>query len=143
MGKIVRYILFWTIVLGLSVSTGYGQNKQLHKIMEDKLRFSQSLLGAIATSDFKKIEGNAEDLFALSRRAEWHVIKTPKYEVQSNEFRRACEAIIAKAKAKNIDGVTLAYFELTMSCVRCHQYVREVREARLADSHPDILAQRR
>ena len=34
-----------------------------------------------------------------------------------------------KAKAKNIEGVTLAYFEMTMSCVRCHTYVREIRDA--------------
>jgi hypothetical protein len=59
------------------------------------------------------------------------VYKTPKYELQSNEFRRAAENVVAKAKLRNIDGVTLAYFELTMSCVRCHGYVREIRDARL------------
>jgi cytochrome c556 len=54
--------------------------------------------------------------------------------MNSNEFRRAAEKIIDKAKAKNIDGVTLAYFEMTMSCVRCHEYVREVRDVSLPAS---------
>ena len=34
-----------------------------------------------------------------------------------------------------MDGTTLAFFEMTMSCVRCHQYVREIRDARL----PNLL----
>ncbi len=37
-----------------------------------------------------------------------------------------------KAKDKNLDGVTLAYMDLTMSCVRCHQYVRDTRDASLS-----------
>jgi hypothetical protein len=57
--------------------------------------------------------------------------KTPRYEMHSNEFQRAAETLIRKAKDKNIDGTSLAFFEMTMSCVRCHQYVREIRDARL------------
>jgi hypothetical protein len=32
---------------------------------------------------------------------------------------------------RNIDGVRFAYFELTTGRVRCHQYVREIRDARV------------
>ena len=59
------------------------------------------------------------------------MIKTPRYELHSNEFRRAAEAIVQKSKEKNIDGVALAYVDMTLTCVRCHDYVREVRETRL------------
>jgi hypothetical protein len=39
---------------------------------------------------------------------------------------------VKKAKDKNIDGVALAYVDVTLSCVRCHEYVREHRrDARL------------
>ena len=31
----------------------------------------------------------------------------------------------AKAKAKNLDGATLAYVRLTMNCIECHKYVRD------------------
>jgi hypothetical protein len=109
---------------------------KVSKIMADKLKCSKNLLEGIALKDFTKITRNAEELIQLSKTEEWLVLKTPKYELHNNEFRRTAENIIAKAKAKNIDGVTLAYFEMTMSCVRCHEYVREVRDARLPNAIP-------
>jgi hypothetical protein len=103
----------------------------LSKLMVQKLDNSKMLLEGIALADFNKITKSAETLIQLSKTAEWFVYKTPRYEVQSNEFRRAAESIVQKAKDKSLDGVTLGYFELTMACVRCHQYVREVRDARV------------
>ncbi len=139
---------FFPLVLGLLLlglcapaATPAPQPK-VNKIMMEKLKSSQALLAGIATSDFNRISSNADELIQLTKREEWQVIKTPRYVMYSNEFRRTAENIIQKAKAKNIDGVTLAYFEMTMSCVRCHQYVREVREARLQDSRSVDLAMR-
>jgi hypothetical protein len=106
------------------------QPNNLGKIMVEKLNNSKMLLEGIALGDFGKISRSADNLIQLSKTAEWFVYKTPRYELYSNEFRRAAENILQKAKDKNLDGVTLAYFELTMGCVRCHQYVREVRDAR-------------
>jgi hypothetical protein len=106
------------------------QSNNLGKIMMEKLNNSKMLLEGIALGDFGKISRSADNLIQLSKTAEWFVYKTPRYEVHSNEFRRAAENILQKARDKNLDGVTLAYFELTMGCVRCHQYVREVRDAR-------------
>jgi len=100
-------------------------------IMKEKLKTSQKLLEGIVLADFNKVISSSEDLIQFTKTEEWMFYKTPKYELHSNEFRRAAENVIAKAKLKSIDGVTLAYFELTMSCVRCHSYVREIRDARL------------
>jgi hypothetical protein len=99
------------------------------KVMVMKLKHSQTLLEGLALADFKKISANAEELIQLTNKEEWQVIKTLKYELFSNEFRRTAETILQKAKEKNIDGATLGYMDMTMSCVRCHQYVREVRGA--------------
>src|SRR5262245_44240273 len=77
---------------------------------------------------------SAEKLLQLTKTEEWFTYKTPRYQLYTNEFRRAAESLVASAKAKNLDGVTLAYLDLTMSCVRCHRYIREVRDARLRDS---------
>jgi hypothetical protein len=106
---------------------------KVKKIMEDKLKNSQKILEGIALNDYDKISRSAGELIQLTKMEEWHVLKTPRYEMHSNEFQRAAELVIQKAKNKNLDGVTLAYFEMTMSCVRCHQYVREVRDAGLPD----------
>ena len=45
--------------------------------------------------------------------------------VFASDLQRAAETAIEKAKAKNIDGATVAYLELTMTCIRCHQHTRE------------------
>jgi len=130
--KRVILLLFGLALIGLCApATTPAQQPKIFKIMTEKLKASQDLLAGIATEDFNKITRSAEELIQLTKKEEWHVLKTPKYEMHSNEFRRTAEVIIAKAKAKNLDGVTLAYFEMTMSCVRCHKYVREVRDARV------------
>jgi len=54
--------------------------------------------------------------------------------------RRLRKEIAKKARAKNMDGVTLAYFDLTKSCVRCHEHLREVRDARLPGVREDAFA---
>jgi hypothetical protein len=108
--------------------------------MVAKLKHAKLLLEGIALAEFKKIQRSAEELIQLSKTAEWRAVRSPRYEMYTNEFRRAGEGIVQKARARNIDGVTLHYFELTMSCVRGHQYLREVRDARLPGTHPDAAA---
>ena len=129
----------FAVLLGTEAS---GTQLKLTQLMADKLRQSQRLIEGIALGDYNKIAEAAERLIQLSKTAEWIVIKTPRYELFSNEFRRAAETVVQKAKARNIDGVVLAYMDLTMSCVRCHQYVREVRDARLPSPHRDAVAHR-
>jgi hypothetical protein len=63
----------------------------------------------------------------LSQAAEWEVPTLPnanEYLTFTGEFQRLCDELNLKAKEKNIDGATLAYLRLTMSCVNCHKYVR-------------------
>jgi|ERR1051325_3228835 hypothetical protein len=115
----------------------HAQGKQTSKLMAAKLRHAQTLLEGISIGDFKKITSSAEELIDLTKTEEWLMYKTPRYQMHSNEFRRAAETLIRKSKDKNMDGTALAFFEMTMSCVRCHQYVREIRDARLPNSRPD------
>jgi hypothetical protein len=129
------------VALAASLAPLQGQTKrpgEVSKLMEAKLKNAKQVLEGLALGDFDKIARSGEELIQLSRAEEWHVVKTPRYELHSNEFRRAAETIVQKAKAKNLDGAALGYVEMTMSCVRCHQYVREVRDARLPAPGPDL-----
>ena len=121
------------LVLGLLIGAPWMSLAQpdQKKLMTEKLDSSKTLLEGIALADFNKISNSADRLIQISKKDEWSVYKTPRYESHTNEFRRALENIVQKANKKNIDGVTLAYFDMTMSCVRCHQHVREVRDARI------------
>lgn len=132
--------LFLFIFGGPAPAPSQPAGKGVAKLMAAKLQNSQKVLEGIAVNDFKKITASAEELIELTKTEEWLMHKTPRYEMHSNEFRRSAELLVRKSKDKNIDGATLAFFELTTSCVRCHQYVREIRDARAPDANSGPLA---
>ena len=103
------YLLAFLLMAGsLGPPTSTAQdNDKMKRLMVDKLRNAQTLLEGLATRNFSKITRSGEELIQLSKTAEWFVLRTPQYEVHSNEFR-------------------------------CHDYVREVREARLPVKRPGL-----
>lgn len=127
------FIWFGLILfMGIPVLSGHGEdNKKLHQLMQKKLTHSQKVLEGIVLNDYDKIVDHAQELILISKAIEWRVLKTPQYEMHSNEFRRSAENLAQAAKNKNIEGATLAYMDMTLVCVRCHKHVREVRQARL------------
>ncbi len=42
------------------------------------------------------------------------------------DFEFANKALVHASREKNLDGATLAYVQLTLSCVNCHKVVRDV-----------------
>jgi hypothetical protein len=99
--------------------------------MRRKLAHAQRVLEGLVTNDFDKIIDSAKEILILTKKNEWRVLDKPGFEVHSNDFRRALDTVIAKARDKNGDGTALAYVEMTLSCIRCHKHVREVRMTRL------------
>ena len=102
--------------------------RKTNPLMAEKLKNSQTMLEGLALNDFDKIQKSANELMRISKAVEWTVLKPPEYETNTNNFRRALETIIQKAKAKNVDGATLGFVDMTVTCVRCHQHCREVRD---------------
>lgn len=98
---------------------------EISPFMQRKLDDSRDIVSGLALEDFETIGKSAQDLMLLSQEADWQVLTTPEYLKMSGEFRDAAERLRDCAKDKNIDGATLAYFEVTLSCVRCHKHVRE------------------
>ena len=119
------------VLLALPNLGSYGQepkkDEKLHDLMQRKLLASQKVLEGIALNDFEKISKQADELIAVSKQTEWRVIKTPQFELHSNDFRRAADNLAKAAKEKNIDSAALSYVDLTLTCVKCHKYVRETR----------------
>ena len=131
MKKILTTLSVCALLLVLPAVSGNDKEpSKVSELMQKKLEHSQKVLAGIALNDCDKIAKHAEELIAVSKLAEWKVLKTPKYEVYSNEFRRTAQTIVDEANAKNLDGATLAYLDLTMNCVKCHKHVREVRMTR-------------
>lgn len=129
-------LLALLLVSVLALTTSHGRAQQKDKpdapsqpneamVMQVKLKRSQVLLEALTKEDFKTLEDNAESLIRISDSTAFlRAYKTTEYEFQAQVFRRTAVALAAKAKDKNLDGATLAYTEMTLSCVKCHAYFR-------------------
>jgi hypothetical protein len=132
---LIVVIVFLVAVLG-PVLLGFGvraapppKADDAAALMQKKLSHAQKLLEGIALGNFEVIGLQAGDLMNVSKRAEFKVFKTAEYELYSNDFRRSLEDIRKGVKEKNLDAATLGYVDMTISCVRCHKHVREVRIA--------------
>lgn len=103
------------------------------EVMAAKLKLTQAVLEGIALNDFDKVEVAADDLTRLSRATAFlDAYKGEEYQFQVTTFKKAVAAIGTKAKDKNMDGVMVAYNDLTLSCVKCHQGMRDKKYDALA-----------
>jgi len=105
-------------------------------VMERKLLFAQKVLEGLALEDFNKIGTSAEGLIECVKEATWRINDTDRYTLYSNDFLRRAEDLKKAAKDKNINAAALAYVDMTLTCVKCHQYLRDTRIGRIPDLSP-------
>ncbi len=93
--------------------------------MEQKLRLSQEILKGLANGDFDQIGKSAEVMRGLNR-IEAFVRREPKgYRDYLRQFTLANDDLVLNAADENLAGATLAFNQLTISCVNCHRHLRE------------------
>ena len=93
--------------------------------MQKKLKYSQQILAGIAAGDFDQIAKSGDTLKGMDKIESFIRARTPRYRVQLQLFQDANEEIMRQADAENLEGVTLAFNQLTISCVNCHKHLRE------------------
>jgi hypothetical protein len=71
--------------------------------------------------------GEAEMMRLISRAASWHVLDSEEYDRLSQDFQEQAGDLERHAKARNLDAAALDYMRISLTCVQCHKYVREVR----------------
>lgn len=130
----IRLLAVLTLIVGSLVASGsHGQvdsNPQKRaEFMRLKLDYSKKVLEGLVSEDFASIIEGGRKLNLLSKAAEWQVPTIPnaeEYLHYTTDFQRIVDDLIKNARAKNLDGATLAYTRLTINCVGCHKYVRAV-----------------
>ena len=133
--RIRTFLRQWLPVLGLAmvlpalVATSANRSEKetadaTPEVMRQKLGHSQQVLRGLALQDFAILRTNATRLVRLSHTSGWQARQSPEYELFTMEFRRSAEALAAAADAGNIDAATVAYTQVTFSCVSCHKYMR-------------------
>ena len=98
--------------------------------MQKKLEHSQKILAGLTEADFDKIQSSAGMLQVLNFLEEWDRGRNPEYRRQLKYFGDANAELIRQAGKKNLGGATLAYTQLTLSCVHCHNVVRDVKKGK-------------
>lgn len=124
-------LLVSAVILSGVVSASFGwqqDDDQIEKnstaFMNRKLDYSREIVAGLATEDFERISKAAQDMMLLSHEADWKVVTTKQYLKASSDFRETTSRLRDISREKNLDGATLAYFEVTLNCVRCHQQLR-------------------
>ena len=110
----------------------------LDRFMRQKLAASSRILEGLMTEDFTVVAHSADRLLAMSKEERWRASNDMMYLQHSTQFRNAVANLHDKAEQKSIDGVSLAWVNVTMSCIKCHEWVRNVVVADLnaAQTHP-------
>ena len=94
--------------------------------MQRKLEHSQNILAGLTKADFEMIQSSAGKMEDLNYLEQWGREDLPEYKRQLRYFDDANKELIRQAGKKNLGGATLAYTQLTLSCVHCHNVVRDV-----------------
>jgi hypothetical protein len=101
------------------------ETTKLSELMRRKQQLAHELFDALVLKDFKRVVNRANSLISISKDGEFQVDRTPRYMQYSQDFLAAAEKLAENAREKNADGVASAFTKMTLSCVHCHDYIRE------------------
>jgi cytochrome c556 len=93
--------------------------------MKQKLDRSKDILEGLSQADFDKVAKAAQAMRLLTRVEAFARGGTPGYRKHLESFEDAADEIFAQANDDNLEGVALAFHQLTNSCVTCHKQLRK------------------
>jgi hypothetical protein len=99
--------------------------------MKQKLEMSQNILSSLTQGDFKSVEQNALQMNVVNALEKLVAKDQPHYKEymrQLTVFETANRELQRMASEKNIEGATLAYTQMTVSCVQCHKLIRDAKK---------------
>ena len=115
-------------ILFAGTKSSYAQAEKesgVREAMRQKVAYSQQVLVGITLEDYGLIATNAKKLMELSNKTNWYSRQVPEYELFLNEFRRNAQESREAGRQKNLDAASLAYVQMTLSCVSCHKFIRQ------------------
>lgn len=128
-----RLIVVGVVLLIASGTPPASGDTRMREIMRTKLSNTQSLLEAIVTSDYKEIDRAAAALGRISEMeiVSWQNAPKREYAQQTMLFMSSVDDLREASRRRDIEGVGAAYASLVTTCVHCHAYVRDARQASL------------
>ncbi len=112
------------VATALSADDKKDEDKGPSFWMKQKLTYSQQILNGLALEDYDMIVENANAMKGLNK-LEYFVRRKPEgYRTQLKAFQQSVDQLVETASASNLDGATLAFTQMTISCVHCHKQLR-------------------
>lgn len=99
--------------------------EQISLFMRTKLDSSKEVLEGLVVEDFELIQKGTQKMIEMSNATEWQLVEGPVFAQQSAAFRNAAKDVLNYAKKENLDGASLSYLHLTMTCIACHKQIKK------------------
>ncbi len=93
------------------------------QFMRGKLTSNQQIVEGLSLKNFDLVSSGAQGVVGLVKGQHWFVLDTPEYRDHSRDMEMAATRLQQAAEAKNIEAAALRYFDLTLSCIDCHEYL--------------------
>ena len=110
----------------LAKSNKVERPKATKALMYQKLNHTQLILQSLMIGDKKNLVSNLEQLKTISVATTWYKNENEAFQRYSANFREAIDRMIAYQKSGNQEGVSMGYIQLTLSCMNCHQTIRDL-----------------
>ncbi len=129
-----RLALLGVVLLVAVAARPASGDARMQEIMRTKLSNTQALLKAIVTNDYKEIDREAAALGRISEMeiVSWQNPPKREYTEQAMLFMSSVDDLREASRRHDIEAVGAAYSTLITTCVHCHAYVRDARQASLA-----------
>ena len=96
----------------------------LSRFMRQKLDASSKVLEGLCTEDLEMVAEGSKVLLKMSQEERWRVSTDMMYRRYSNEFSAAVEELLKESEDQDMDGTSMAWVNVTMKCLKCHEWVR-------------------
>lgn len=96
----------------------------LQRFMRQKLQASSLILEGLCTENLKMVSDGSETLMKMSREEHWRVSNDMMYRRYSQQFVSAVEELQHEAEDLDMNGASTAWVDVTMKCLKCHEWVR-------------------
>lgn len=93
--------------------------------MSQKLDYAKQILESLTSGDFDSLAQAAEKMQFVGKIEGFVRNRNHNYATQLRVFELANQELVRQAERRNIEGATLAFNQLTSSCVACHVQIRE------------------
>ena len=92
--------------------------------MRAKLMYSQNIFEGLTTGDFLLIQAGIKEVQGITEGEQWVAIDNDHYRKLTEDFKTSVKRLKKAAESRNLDAIALRYYNMSTSCIDCHDHLR-------------------